>query len=61
MSETFSFTGGAVLTPDGVFETADVHIADGRIVDAPSRDGSGGVCDECRNRRSRAEQFLAQR
>ena len=39
MSESFSFTGGAVLTPDGVLEAADVHVADGRIVDTPSRDG----------------------
>ena len=39
MSESFSFTGGAVLTPDGVLEAADVHVADCRIVDTPSRDG----------------------
>jgi len=38
MSTSVSLTGGRVLTPEGDLETADVHIAEGRIVDAPAAD-----------------------
>ena len=33
-----SLTGGKVLTPDGALETADVHSADGQIVESPASD-----------------------
>lgn len=34
MTTSFCLAGGQVLTPHGALETADVHVADGRIVDA---------------------------
>lgn len=39
MTTSVSLTGGRVPAPDGTLDRADVHIADGRIVDAPAADG----------------------
>lgn len=45
MSMSISLQGGRVLTPDGALEAADVHIADGRIVESPA---AGGLNIDCR-------------
>ncbi|MEL6374901.1 MAG: alpha-D-ribose 1-methylphosphonate 5-triphosphate diphosphatase [Pseudomonadota bacterium] len=43
---SISLIGGHVLTPDGALEPADLHIADGRIVDAaPARPTLTLPCD----------------
>ncbi len=39
MSTSISLQGGRVLTPEGALETADLHLADGRIVESPAADG----------------------
>ncbi|MEM7021716.1 MAG: alpha-D-ribose 1-methylphosphonate 5-triphosphate diphosphatase [Pseudomonadota bacterium] len=44
MTTSASLTGGQVLTPGGAVETADVHIADGRIVEAPAADSARIDC-----------------
>ena len=36
METSLSLSGGHLLTPDGAFEVADLHIADGRIADSPA-------------------------
>lgn len=36
MKTSVCLTGGRLLTPEGALEIADVHIAEGRIVDAPA-------------------------
>ena len=44
MTTPVCLTGGQMLTPQGDLEIADVHIADGRIVDAPAADGMRVDC-----------------
>lgn len=44
MTTSVILTGGQVLTADGDLEIADVHIADGRIVESP---GAGGMRIDC--------------
>ena len=44
MTVSVSLTGGKVLTPRGDLDTADLHIADGRIVDAPAADALSIDC-----------------
>lgn len=39
MPTSISLQGGQILTPEGAFETADLHIAEGRIVDSPAAEG----------------------
>ncbi len=44
MSTSVSLTGGQVLTPHGDLEAADLHMAEGRIVEAPATDGLSIDC-----------------
>ena len=45
MSTSISLQGGQILTPEGAFETADLHLADGWIVESPA---AGGLSIDCR-------------
>lgn len=44
MSTSISLQGGRVLTPEAALETADLHLADGRIVESPTADGLSIDC-----------------
>ncbi|HEX6959238.1 MAG TPA: alpha-D-ribose 1-methylphosphonate 5-triphosphate diphosphatase [Ferrovibrio sp.] len=46
MAASICLAGGQVLTPEGTLETADVHIAEGRIVDPPAASASTRI--DCR-------------
>ncbi len=46
MTSSFSLIGGTVLTPDGASEIADIHVANGRIVDAKPATGQQIDCRE---------------
>lgn len=45
MQTSVRLTGGRVLSPDGSLDIADVHVADGRIADAPA---NGAAAIDCR-------------
>ena len=45
MNTSVCLSGGQVLTPAGALETADLHIADGGIVEASA---AGGTRIDCR-------------
>ncbi len=38
MQTSVRLAGGQVLAPDGSIGTADIHVADGMIADAPAQD-----------------------